>query len=575
MRKGAEYFTAPTGAAQRRYEALRAYFLDEMPAVEVAERFGYSTASIHQMANLLRKGKLTFFAESRPGPKGPRKATETLRGRALELRTAGHSVTEIAAALTREGMPISAQTVWQILNTEGLPRLPRRNEGRRGPPPRPVPGHATALNGWPTGTASIPCDYAGLMLLLPAMARIGLPELIGQAGYPSTSTVSAWHAMGVLLLAKCARRDSAHHPVTLIHDEGLAFALGITTFPEFADLGAYSWRVRRDCNQKLLAGLTNALRPLGMATGAAGFNCDFRAVRSRGGQAGAESRHASGQPQNARAALTFFAQDHSSAEMVYSNADITKAEQASEIVAFVDYWSNTTGSSPALLVFDSQLTTYKILSQLTSRGVRWLALRQRGKAELARLAMLPRSEWEAVTATQPGGLSQPRLHEDMIKLSGIGSEVRQIAVTSVGRDDVVLLITNDLATAGQDLFARYDERMTNENELDAHVGGFQRDAVTSLIPLNVDLDTTLTVVAGNLNRLLALELPGYDTATYGTLWRNFLDVSGTLHVTQDAVTCALQAHSHAAVLIDAGFGELQAPIPWWGGRTLRFRIPGR
>jgi hypothetical protein len=74
MRDGAEYFTEPASAAQRRYDALRAYFTDEMPAAEVAGRFGYSTASIHQMATLLRKGRLNLFAETRPGPKGPRKA---------------------------------------------------------------------------------------------------------------------------------------------------------------------------------------------------------------------------------------------------------------------------------------------------------------------------------------------------------------------------------------------------------------------------------------------------------------------------------------------------------------------
>ena len=37
---------------------------------------------------------------ARPGQKGPRKATWALRARVLELRAAGHSVTEIAAALT-------------------------------------------------------------------------------------------------------------------------------------------------------------------------------------------------------------------------------------------------------------------------------------------------------------------------------------------------------------------------------------------------------------------------------------------------------------------------------------------
>src|SRR5260370_1213938 len=133
MREGAEYFRVPAGAAQRGYEALRAYFTEEMPAAEAADRFGYSTASIHQMATLLRKGRLNLFTETRPGPKGPRKATGTLRTRVLELRGAGHSVTEIAAACTSPGMPRPAQTVWQILDAEGRPRRgPRPGAGGAG-----------------------------------------------------------------------------------------------------------------------------------------------------------------------------------------------------------------------------------------------------------------------------------------------------------------------------------------------------------------------------------------------------------------------------------------------------------
>ena len=83
MRSGADYFLRPAGPSQRRYEALRAYFVDGMPASEVADRFGYSTASVHQMATLLRTGKLSLFTDRRPGPKGPRKATGELRARVL------------------------------------------------------------------------------------------------------------------------------------------------------------------------------------------------------------------------------------------------------------------------------------------------------------------------------------------------------------------------------------------------------------------------------------------------------------------------------------------------------------
>ena len=67
MRAGAEYFLHPAGSSQRRYEALRAYFTQDMPAAEVADRFGYSTASVHQMATLLRTGRLNLFTDPKPG----------------------------------------------------------------------------------------------------------------------------------------------------------------------------------------------------------------------------------------------------------------------------------------------------------------------------------------------------------------------------------------------------------------------------------------------------------------------------------------------------------------------------
>jgi transposase len=575
VRAGADYFTAPAGAAQRRYEALRAYFLDGMPAAEVADRFGYSTASVHQMATLLRKGKLALFTETRPGPKGPRKATGQLRARVLALRAAGHSVTEIAAALTAEGLPVSAQTTWQILDAEGIGRLPRRDEGRRGPPAKLGPVKAAALPGWPEDPLDLPCDHAGLLLLFPAMADLGLHELVRQAGYPSTRALSSWQSVGTLLLAKCARRPRVHHVGSLTDDEGLAFTLGLTSLPKATHLGTYSWRVRRDSNHKLLAGLVKALRPLGLATGEAGFNCDFHAIRHHGEDAVLEKHYVPRRSQRTRAVLTFFAQDHASAEMVYANADITKAEQAKEIIAFADYWNAATGSDPGLLVFDSQLTTYKILDQLTGRGIRWLTLRQRGKSELERLTALPATAWKTATIARSGRYRRPRLHEDMIKLTDVSSRVRQIAVKDIGRDEPTLLITNDVTTASKNLFGRYAERMMVENELDAYIGGFHLDALTSGVPLNVDLDTTLTVAAGNLYRLLALKLSRYENATPDRIWRHFLDATGTLHITGDSITCALNLRSHHPVLIDAGFADLEVPIPWWDGRTLRFRFPPR
>ena len=103
-------------------------------------------------------------------PKGPRKATGQLRQRVLELRAAGHSVTEIAAACTAEGTPVSAQTAGRsstpracrgcpAATTAAAARGQARTRSR--PPPCPLAGPP----------ADLPCDHAGLLLLFPAMTQ--------------------------------------------------------------------------------------------------------------------------------------------------------------------------------------------------------------------------------------------------------------------------------------------------------------------------------------------------------------------------------------------------------------------
>ena len=574
MRSGAEYFTQPGGVGQRRYEALRAYFVEEASAAEIADRFGYSTASVHQMATLLRTGKLAPFLEAKPGPKGPRKATGAVREQVLTLRAGGRSVGEIAAALAGSGTPISAQTVWSILDDAGLPRLDRRDDTRRGSPAKLDPVKAAAQPSWPTGTR-IDCPHAGLLLLFPAMVELGLPELVAHAGYPSTSAITAWQSIGTLLLAKCARRHRAHHIDALTDDAGLAHALGLTALPKATHAGSYSYRVRRESNTKLLTGLVQALRPLGLASGEQGFNLDFHAIRHHGEDTVLEKHYVPRRSQRTRAVLTFFAQDHASTEMVYANAEITKTEQAREILAFADYWQHATGEDPGLLVFDSQLTTYTVLNELTGRGIGWLTLRKRGKTEIDRLAALPASRWKTVTIARSGRYRRPHLHEDMINLKGVDTKVRQIAIRNIGHDEPTLLISNDLTTPAKDLFTRYAERMSIENELDAYISGFHLDALSSGVPLNVDLDTTLTVLAGNLYRLFARNLTRYHTATPDTIWRHFLDDDGTLQVSDHGVVCALRLRSHHPQLIDAGYANLKTPIPWWDNRTLQFTFPPR
>ena len=573
MRPGATFFLQPAEPAQRRYEALRAYLVDEASAAHAGERFGYSPATVRQMAAELRAGRATFFVSSKPGPKGPRKSGG-LRHRVLELRAGGHSVIEIAEALRAEATPLSPQTVWSMLDADGVGRLSRRPPAQRGAAPRLSLPKAARLATWPAPSTT-PCDHAGLYLLLPAVADLGIDALVAGAGYPATTQLSPWHSMGSLLLHKLARTPRHAHTTLLADDAGLGLALGLTALPKATHLGTYSYRVRRTANEALLAGLARRLVELGLATGQDGFDLDFHAIRHHGVDAPLERHYVPKRSQRTRSVLCFFAQDHAAGEIVYANADITKAEQAREIVAFADYWHHVAGADPGLLVFDSQLTTYPILNELAGRQIRWLTLRQRGAKELQRLHALPPSAWTTLRITRSGRYRRPQIYEEIVTLKGIDAPVRQIAVRNIGRDEPTLLITNDLTTPAKLLFARYAERMMIENELDAYIGGFHLDALSSGLPLNVDVDTTLTVVAGNTYRLFAKGLPRYETATPDRLWRHLLDTTGTVHTHHDHVSVELNVRTYSPVLIDAGYTELDTPIPWWQGRTLRFSFPPR
>ncbi|MDA8071324.1 MAG: hypothetical protein M0Z40_11855 [Actinomycetota bacterium] len=572
MRAGGEYFLEPSIPAQRRYEALRSYLFEERPAAEVAARFGYSTSTLHQLAAELRAGRTDFFRSSKPGPRGPRK-THTIRDRVLKLRAEDRSVTEIAQALGSEGSPVSAQTVWSILHAEGIERLGRR--AGRGPAPRTDPVKARRLGDWPAGT-SWPCDHAGLYLLVPAMVELGLDGLVSQARYPSTKVLSSFHSLGAHLLVKCSRRGRVANAFPLGADPGLGLLLGLSALPKATHLTSYSYRVKRSSNVSFLENLARRCTEVALYSGEAGFNLDFHAIRHHGEEVPLEKHYVPTRSQRTRSVLTFFAQDHVSTEMVYANADLTKAEQAGEVVAFAEYWKRVSGRDPGLLVFDSQLTTYAMLDELCARGITFLTLRQRGKKVLEALGALPHSAWTTHTIKRTGRYRRPQIHEEVVHLKGVDHPLRQIAVRNIGHEEPTLLITNDMAsTAAKDLFARYAERMIIENELDADISGFHLNALSSGLPLNVDLDTTLTVAAGNCYRLLARKLPRYELATPDRIWRHFLDDTGTVTVAEDHVRVDLALRTYTPVLIDAGFPELDIAVPWWGGRSLRFGFPPR
>ncbi|HMB04599.1 MAG TPA: hypothetical protein VKP69_12775 [Isosphaeraceae bacterium] len=80
-----QYFLAPQETSQRRYEALRAVFVDGEPLDTVAQRFGYTVATLKSMA-------CRFRADCRRGVTPPfsfRTVADALSGPAVAKTDTG------------------------------------------------------------------------------------------------------------------------------------------------------------------------------------------------------------------------------------------------------------------------------------------------------------------------------------------------------------------------------------------------------------------------------------------------------------------------------------------------------
>jgi hypothetical protein len=65
-----KYFLYPKHEWQKRYEALRASFVDRLPAKVIAERFGYSQSYVNLLRHQFVHQKIDF---SEPVPEGKNK----------------------------------------------------------------------------------------------------------------------------------------------------------------------------------------------------------------------------------------------------------------------------------------------------------------------------------------------------------------------------------------------------------------------------------------------------------------------------------------------------------------------
>jgi hypothetical protein len=535
------------------------------PAAEIAGRLGYSIQAVEALVRDFRAGRRDFFAAARPGPKSA-PAKEAARERIVALRQAGHSIDEIAQALAAEGTALNRTGISEVISEEGFERMWRRPEALRGGPRRDRLAR-TGIIDWDQWPSRVETRHAGLLLVVPDLVGLDVAAMVARAGYPGTQVVPAISSILSLLALKLTSTRRVSHVEDLAADAGAALLAGLSSLPKTTALTTYSYRLSHERQKKFLTAVDRAMVRSGLVEGG-DFDLDFHAIMHWGEDAALEKHYVPKRSQRTRSVLSFFAQDAATHNLVYANADLSKAAQHREVIAFCDHWKKLTRSDPEFLVFDQKVTTQTTLGELDERGVRFMTLRMRSPSLIGHIDAIDSHAWRTLSLDRDGNYRKPKVADETVTLSDYPRPIRQLVVRGLGREEPTVIITNDFSTTAKQLIERYARRMTIEQRLAEAIKSFHLDALCGAVPLNVDLDVVLSVLAGALCAALRRRLPGYDTATPDTIQRRFLQTSGVILTHNKDVTVRLNRRTYSPVLRQADIPDVR--VPWWGGRRLHF-----
>jgi hypothetical protein len=566
-----KFFLVPQFPLQRQYEALRAFLVEEEPSGDVARRFGYSPAAFRVLCHQFRhdpQKRASFFRQPQRGPQTT-PARDRVRDLAIAMRKRNLSVYDIQRELATVGHTISINSLTVLLREEGFSRLPRRADDERLPTVKPEIAEVADVRHLDLSPRSFRTPVAGLFLFVPLLDRMDLHSVVTAARLPGSKMIPAAQAVRSLLAMKLIGTERKSHVMDLVMDQAIALFAGINVVPKRSYLAAYSSRIDHKACLRVMEAWLEQVEQAGSPRGSS-FDLDFHSVPANSAQEPLEKHYVSSRSRSQKGILVFLARDAEQGVLRYANAGVTKGEQSDEILQFVRFWKKHTGKLPAELVFDSQLTTYKKLSELNREGIFFVTLRRRSRKMLQQIYSQPDSAWRRISLPALTRIYRnPKVLEERVTLSGYQGELRQLTVMELGHEEPTILLTNHRKRGPVELVTRYAQRMLIENGIAEAVQFFHIDALSSMVGMKVDFDMQLTLMASSLYRTMAQRIGReYSHSQAKTVFRNLLDLSGKVEITAASVVVTLDKRAHNPYLVASGLTDQPTRMPWFGNKKL-------
>jgi transposase len=568
-----EFFRRPLKPKHKQYEALRAYYLEDLSQQEAAERAGYSLYTFQALTSRFQRGEIDFFPEPTPGP-GRRRVPDLVQERMVSLREAELSIYDIKEVLEEEGFETSLQTINRILTNAGFSKLPRRTKKEMGLTDKGtlVPPASAGLDFDDLSEHSFECQVGGVFYFIPYIIETGLHELLLDTPFPESGRLSKTNSVLSMLALKLMGHERLSRVTNYGLDTGLGFFAGLNVPPKTTATSTYSYRVDKDAVdaflERFVAGMAGRYPQYYQGET---INLDFHSIPHYGEMSMMDDNWVGSKHQRLKSALTLFAQDGESRMLLYEDADIRSEEASGAVMGFVDRWLRVRGIIDQTLVFDSKLTTYERLEELDSMGVRFITLRRRGKNLIEDAEELPEEAWKRVDLKKAKRKhNRFNIAESVITLPRTHLRVRQLIFEGHGREQPTFLITNNFDIPMETLALHYSNRWLIENKFSELVDFFKLNALSSPLMVRIYFDVALTVVADTLYKLLARDLRRFEDCTPKTLFGDFINCGCRGEVVGNEVIIRMKKKATTPVLKSMDRFRRSWPVPWWGGKEVRY-----
>ena len=574
------FFRSPQHPTQRRYEALRAFYLEGQTAEQVAARFDYTLSSVYSLTRDFKQqlnsdvASEQFFVSPMRGRRAKNDG-EALQTLIVTLRKKYLSVPDIKAVLDALGKRVSEKYVYQVIDQQGFARLPRRSRTAREQTFDEVKLEAAKaeLLGDEPETFQTQ-NTIGVLCLLPYLQRFGIDQLLEHSDYPTTRAIPRLNALLSFVALKAANIRRYTVDDLWCMDRGLGLFAGLNVLPKAAWFSSYSHRVTRAMNLDLLQRLTALWSAHGLLSDTA--NLDFTTLPYWGDETHLEN-HWSGTRHKALASISAaLAHDPDSGLITYGDTNVRHDNKAAVAVEFLDFYRRSAHGELKYVVFDSKFTTYENLARLDDAEIKFVTIRRRGPKIVTRLQGLAKSAWKKIRVPTSAGRTRVlKALDEQIAPDGYGRKMRQVALSGHGRERPALIITNDFELDVETLVRKYARRWLVEKTISEQIEFFHLNRLSSSMVIKVDFDLTMTLLVHNLYRLLAADLPGHSHQTAMSLFERFLCNSGDIRITDTQIIIEMKKKRHLPALLTAMAAFEQQPIPWLGGRALVFRGASR